>query len=127
MFASGRWHEAPRRIIYASDHPASALLELLVHLNPVAKPKHCQLLKIKLPGDILLPVTSKLPDGWQSQSTVTQTIGNQWLDQNQSAAFSVPSAIVPDAKNYLINPLHADARHIKIESVQSVPLDERLK
>lgn len=127
MFASGRWHEAERRIVYTSDHPASALLELLVHLNPMAKPKHCQLLKIELPDNLISSGNSKLPDGWQNTSTVTQSIGNEWLDKNHSAAFAVPSAIVPEAKNYLINPLHPHAARIKIQSVQSVPMDERLK
>jgi RES domain-containing protein len=127
MFASGRWHEAERRIVYTSDHPAAALLELLVHLNPMAKPIHCQLLKIRLPDDLKSLGMPLLPKGWQNQSSVTQTIGNQWLDENQSPVFVVPSAIVPDAINYLINPLHPNAALIKIESVQSVPLDGRLK
>jgi RES domain-containing protein len=85
------------------------------------------LLKIRLPDDLKSLGMPLLPKGWQNQSSVTQTIGNQWLDENQSPVFVVPSAIVPEAINYLINPLHPNAALIKIESVQSVPLDGRLK
>jgi RES domain-containing protein len=126
LFASGRWHKAERRIVYTSDHPASALLELIVHLDPLAKPKFCQLLKIYIPESVATLGTPPLPNTWQNTSSVTQDIGNLWLDRNATAVFKVPSAIVPESTNYLINPLHADASKISIESIQTVPLDERL-
>jgi RES domain-containing protein len=127
MFASGRWHKAKRRIVYMSDHPASALLELLVHLGPDSQPKSCQLLKINLPDGINIHKTANLPKDWQNHSSVTRIIGSQWLDNCHSAVFKVPSAIVPEASNFLLNPVHSEAIHIKIETVQIIPLDARLK
>jgi RES domain-containing protein len=127
MFASGRWHKAERRIVYSSDHPAAALLELLVHLDPVAKPKFYKLLKIEAPKSLTVLNAKNLPHQWQDDSNITQKIGNRWLDQNESAILVVPSAIVPETSNYLINPQHPDAALLKIIDVQAVPLDERLR
>lgn len=127
MYASGRWHRAERRIVYTSDQPASALIEMVVHLGPVAKPKFCQLLKIEVPTILLIGNPPPLPSGWQNNSELTQAIGNRWLDGGTSAILAVPSAIVPEAFNYLVNPTHLESKQLKILAVQSVPLDTRLK
>lgn len=127
MYASGRWHTTERRIVYVSDHPASALLEMLVHLDPVAKPKFYQLLKIEAPKNLSIENAPKLPQHWQTDSGITQAMGNQWLDQSQSAILAIPSAIVPETLNFLINPQHPDASRLRIIDVQQVPLDTRLK
>ena len=127
MYASGRWHTTERRIIYTSDHPATTLLEMLVHLDPVAKPKFYQLIKIEAAKGLAIKSLQNMPQNWQNQSAITQAIGNEWLDQGQSAILAAPSAIVPETLNYLINPLHPEAARLKIIDVQAVPLDERLK
>lgn len=127
MYASGRWHTAERKIVYTSDHPASALLEMLVHLDPVAKPRFCQLLKIDVPRNPNIQECGTMSVNWHEDSELTQTIGNQWLDGKRSAMLAVPSAIIPDVFNYLVNPMHPASSHLKIISVQSVPLDSRLK
>ncbi len=127
MYASGRWHTAERRIVYSSDHPASALLEMLVHLDPVAKPKFYRLLKVEAPEELSIQKHPPLPANWRDESELTRKIGNQWLDQQQAAILAVPSAIVPDAVNFLINPAHRDAESLKILAAVHVPLDQRLK
>ncbi|MBD0321414.1 MAG: RES family NAD+ phosphorylase, partial [Gemmatimonadetes bacterium] len=42
------------------------------------------------------------------------------------AVLCVPSAIVPEESNYLINPLHPDSSKIKIKEVRPFQFDERL-
>jgi len=51
--ASGRWHEKGRHVVYTSDHPASALLEAMVHLEIDFEdlPDTYQLLEIDVPDD----------------------------------------------------------------------------
>jgi RES domain-containing protein len=125
-FAPGRWHSMPRYIVYTSDHPASALLETIVHLDRRTRPKFLQLLKIKVGHSASIKKPRSLPKGWQSDTTVTQRIGDEWLDQNQSTLLAVPSALVPETSNYLINPFNAQSKAIKIVDVLPVPLDTRL-
>lgn len=52
LLVSGRWHHRGNRVIYACDHPSTALLETLVHMNRGRISKHFQLLKIECPESI---------------------------------------------------------------------------
>src|ERR1700692_2672014 len=50
--AAGRWHSQGRRIVYLADHPSSALLEMLVHMDRDLIPPTYQLLRIDIPPDM---------------------------------------------------------------------------
>jgi RES domain-containing protein len=51
----------------------------------------------------------ELPTGWQANEPTTQTLGDTWLDEQRSLLMRVPSAILPHAYSYLINPRHRQA------------------
>ena len=85
-----------------------------------------QLLKIAAPDNIMT-APEGLASSWTTNETVTKTIGDEWLKSGSSLLLKVPSAILPDVFNVLINPLHQEVASCRIESVQHVPLDARLK
>ncbi len=122
----GRWNSFGNAVVYTADHPASALLEMLVHIDVSLLPDSFQLLKISAPDDAE-SVTHKLTRNWIADEPATKAMGDQWLKSGASLLLKIPSAILPDAFNALINPLHPDARQLRIETVQSVPLDARLR
>ena len=130
LHASGRWHSKGRRIIYLADHPASALLEVLVHLEIDVEdlPTHFQLLAIDAPNDIAITAVDEmsLPPDWRAQPLATRARGDDWLRDGATALLRVPSAIVPSTSNTLLNPAHADAAQLSIISVISAPFDRRL-
>ena len=68
----------------------------------------------------------KLSAAWRTMETETRLAGDVWLESMSTALLSVPSAIVPHTRNYLINPLHPEARKIKIRSYGHYPFDSRL-
>jgi RES domain-containing protein len=127
LYASGRWHTRGRRVVYLADHPASALLEVMVHLEVDAEdmPRDYQLLGVDVPDDIPAAFMG-LPDGWSDDIATTRALGDAWLREGSSALLRVPSAIVPDARNYLLNPAHADAARIAIVESQRAAFDPRL-
>jgi RES domain-containing protein len=129
--AAARWHNAGAPIVYTASSPASALLEVLVHLElnePMYMPDSYQLLKIEVPDGVSIAEVdaSNLDANWQSLTDMTRAIGDQWLSELSSALLAVPSAIVPHTNNYLINPTHRDAKKIKVKSHGSYPFDFRL-
>jgi RES domain-containing protein len=130
LYASGRWHSRGRRVVYLADHPASALVEIMVHLEIDAEdlPTHYQLLGVEVPNDVnVTPLAeNELPDGWRQQSALTRALGDEWLRAGATAVLRVPSAIVPEAANYLLNPAHPDAERIGIESAMRAAFDPRL-
>ena len=129
--ASARWHTRGRRVVYLSSTPASALLEILVHLEIEEGhlPRSYKLLEIHVPDDVTiekLEEWAKLPKGWPRKQAVTRALGDQWLERNSAALLQVPSALVPRTSNFLLNPLHPDAAKIQIASVSRQGLDRRL-
>lgn len=128
--AEGRWHtqRAGKRIVYLSDHPALCLLEMLVHVEREAElPDTFQLLSVKVPDDLIETLDqSLLPEAWQQKRRPTQQIGDEWLEARRKVALLVPSAIVPNARNCLLNPLAPGAAELEVASLGRFPLDRRL-
>ena len=129
--APARWHNAGAPVVYTASSPASALLEVLVHLelnDPDHLPDSYQLLRIDVPDSTAiaeLDEGSLAPD-WRKLLELTRATGDEWLRKSTSALLAVPSAIVPHTQNYLINPVHRDTRKIKINSYGNFPFDFRL-
>ena len=128
--ASGRWHTKGFRVVYLSDHPASALLETMVHLEIDAEdlPNTYQLIGVESPDDSLMKAVEEadLPADWRMQQTITRALGDEWLANAPTSLLSVPSAIVPAGRNYLLNPTHAHAATISISSAVRAAYDPRL-
>jgi RES domain-containing protein len=126
--ASGRWHTKGRRVVYLADHPASALIEIMVHLEIDAQdlPSRYQLLGIDVPDEIAIARADTLPETWREQTALTREQGDAWLRGGDTALLQVPSSIVPDTSNYLFNPAHADAAGISIASAVRAAFDPRL-
>ncbi|MBK6972488.1 MAG: RES family NAD+ phosphorylase [Sterolibacteriaceae bacterium] len=127
--ASARWHSAGRRIVYLGQNPATCLLEHLVHLEIDAEdmPSTFRTLKIEVPDVIYAGSETSLglPNDWQDNIELTQTIGNQWLTDGP-LLLRVPCALVPETENVLLNSGHRDAPSIKIIDVIDFPFDQRL-
>jgi RES domain-containing protein len=125
MRASGRWHSQGRRIAYLADHPSSALLEMLVHMDRDLIPSTYQLLRIDVPSDVIPEMVGALLPDWRSQTMATRETGDRWLDSAASALLQVPSA-VGQGRNFLLNPAHPDAARIVVAEIIKAPFDQRL-
>jgi RES domain-containing protein len=127
--ADGRWHTAARgkRIVYLSEHPALALVEVLANLkgNPTFFPDAYQLLKAVVPDSVSRTAVD-LPPDWRTSQAQTQSAGDAWLSAKNSALLSVPSLPAPESTNYLLNALHPDARIVEVEWCKWITYDKRL-
>ena len=89
-------------------------------------PESFQLLKLGCPPNTKKE-RAKPPADWMDTLEISRAVGDEWLKSRRSLMLEVPSAILPDVFHTLINPMHPDATHLNIVSVQSVPLDARLR
>ena len=124
----GRWHSKGHSVIYTAEHSAGAMTELLAHLERANLPKIFQLIEIEIAGSVIIIdlASGVLPHNWALTDGGTRAIGDAWLKSVSSLTLRVPSVLVPDAYNVLLNPAHPDASLMKIVKVQKVPLDTRL-
>lgn len=124
--AAGRWHHRGKVIVYLADHPASCILEMLVHLDRDLIPDTYRLLRIRVPRSIAVETIGPLPTDWQRQVSLTRQLGDNWLDRQSSAVMETPSVIVPHGRNYCLNPNHPDAPDVVITETVDAAFDRRL-
>jgi len=126
----GRWHSRGRRVVYCAQSPAAALLEILVHFEIDIQdlPVRYRLLKIEAPDDVQVERVSvdDLPANWPQKTEVTRELGERWLVKGSAALLSVPSAIVPETSNILLNPAHQNAKRIVVVQTGEHAIDPRL-
>lgn len=128
----GRWNSKGLPILYTSASPSLACLETLVHLKTGSLPMNRFLVHIKLPlaawkaRDV--KTSKELPVGWDATPSgmVSINYGDDWLKSLASPVLMVPSAIVPEETNVLINPAHPLNEGIKATIVRKWTYDPRL-
>lgn len=127
-----RWNSLNTRIVYTAESRALATLEVSVHLDLSEDlPNDRHYVEIEIPDDILIQEVrlEDLPEDWNAKppTLTTQTIGDDFVNYNETAILKVPSSIVPQEFNYLINPNHPDAKKIKVLTISRMFFDTRLK
>lgn len=129
--AGGRWNPRGDRAVYTAGTRALAILEMLVNADSDLLPRDYMFIEINLPDTMqILRVEDlvSLPASWRDSPVqdATQSIGRKWLRSMNSAVLSVPSAVVPEERNYIINPNHPMAKDIVPGTIAPVDFDRRL-
>jgi len=109
LFAAGRWNSLGGLVVYASESVSLAYLERLAHFDSNNPAEDLHLFEIDIPNGLIEFLTEKsLPKGWDIRppGPVSRALGDAWLARKQFAALVVPSVIVVQERNALINPLH---------------------
>jgi RES domain-containing protein len=128
MRASGRWHTRGRRVVYCSESPAAALLEILVHFEIDVRdlPTRYRLLKLYTLDNLDVEVPADLPADWLERTDLTRATGDRWLQTGRSPLLRVPSAVVPETFNVLLNPGHQQAGQVAVVQMSEHVIDPRL-
>jgi RES domain-containing protein len=126
-----RWNSYHTKLVYTSETRALAVLEVSVHLNlKIDLPKDRYMVEIDVPQDIkIFEVEIRdLPSNWDLKPPlkITQSIGDDFVKDGKAAILKVPSCIVPQEYNYLINPNHSDAKRFNVVKQTPLKFDERL-
>lgn len=126
----GRWNHKGTAVVYASSARSLAILEYIVHTPMQLLPEYLNIITIDVP-DSLKPkniIPDDLPKNWQNYpaSNKLADLGSQWAASKASVLLRVPSAVVPQECNYILNPLHQDMDKIKIIETEKFQIDDRL-
>lgn len=130
--ASNRWNKRGEYVIYTGEARSLSTLELVVHRNAVKPDIPYEIMVISIPDDdtfIKNIRTTDLPVDWRNLSayTVLQEIGSQWYSGRESLVLRVPSSVIPQESNYIINTRHeAFEEHVKLVRNEPYFWDNRL-
>lgn len=120
----GRWNSAGRPLIYAAGSPSLAVLEVLVHLDLPAElmPDDYRLLAIEIPDDAEVERLNETP----ADAEACVAAGDGFLKSGGALAMLVPSVVVPQERNALINVRHSGMARVRLISGESFRFDPRL-
>lgn len=126
----GRWNSPGRAVVYTSEQPATAVLEVLVHAErPQLLRDSFVMLSAEVDDDLIriLDATA-LPIGWNELGDlkVAQRVGDAWFDAQVSVALRVPSVILQGQFNVLLNPEHPDWARVELGQPEPFMFDPRL-
>lgn len=130
--SGGRWNQAGVPLVYASETRALACLETVVHLNARGLPLNRYLVAVTIPDDVWTRARTEsatsLKVGWDAEPAgqVSIRFGTDWIRSASSALLIVPSVIVPEEFNILVNPTHSDAARITASKTRKWLYDHRL-
>lgn len=117
-------------MVYTSSTLSLAALETFVHLAERSAPDEFLAMAGDVPAEVGIESirASDLPANWRSYvaPSALADIGATWVRQARTAVLAVPSAIVPQELNYLLNPAHRDFRRIRVGKPEPFRFDERM-
>ncbi len=132
--SGGRWNAKGSHAVYCASTISLAALEVLVHTSSTEiHVRNLFLVEISVPNRILNAASeltvSTLPKAWLASppSRASVDLGQAWLRAGESAALRVPSIVVPEECNLVLNPAHHEIKHITAKVVRQFLFDARLK
>jgi RES domain-containing protein len=125
----GRWNSKGTTMVYTAGSIALASIEMLVNLPGPKLLAEFVRIPVHIPPDLIVDLPlDKLPGDWSSRpiSPSIKAIGDRWVKDKPSAVLKVPSVVVPEEYNYLLNPYHPDFDKITIGTPIVYRFDPRL-
>jgi RES domain-containing protein len=127
----GRWNSEGIFALYTSSSRSLALLETLAHTPAkMLNVKVYHLITLSIPDDLLTQkvAVKNLETGWEAPDTrpFTKKIGDQFLTEKKYFMMQVPSVMMPEEMNYVINPLHTDMKQVKLLNKRRIDFDKRV-
>ena len=124
----GRWNPVGIPMLYTSQYISLALLEVLARMSRYTIPDSYSLISLEIPEESMAKLNiSKLKKEWAKDLLYTQGIGEDFIKENQFCCLQVPSAIVSQEHNLLLNPGHREFKRIKLIHTELLNIDKRLK
>lgn len=124
----GRWNMVGLNALYTSERISLGLLEVLVNANTIEELRSIYLMEISIPDSetIVEVAANKLKKNWMKDVGYSQWIGSDLLVENKYLIIKVPSVIIQNEWNYILNTKHTSFSKIKLKTSKIFDFDERL-
>ncbi len=125
----GRWNFKGVSVLYTSSSIALSMLECLAHFPIAYAPKDMAMATIEIPEHSITEIRKEnLPDNWRAVPSPRELkqISYDWIKKKETLILKVPSIIVPQEFNYIVNPFHKDFKKVKLKKVVPFVFDNRV-
>lgn len=125
----GRWNSKGVPVVYLGSTLSLSSMEMLVHLKDSEVLQDYNKLQVSFPESLVEYIDIQdLPKDWAvpAINSSVQFIGDDWVQDQSSLVLQVPSVVIPEESNYLINPKHPDFEKLIFSDIESYRFDPRL-
>ena len=125
----GRWNSRGTAVVYLAESISLAALEMLVHLDNHQVLAHYLVAEVQIDEHMVIEITfDRLPQNWRESPPPSelQSLGDAWVDANESAVLCLPSSVIENESLYVLNPNHPDYGTINILEQSTFQFDPRL-
>jgi RES domain-containing protein len=125
----GRFNSPGHKAVYTSGSLSLAVLEMLVQVNARHRLHQHWCIPASIPVESIQRAdASTLPHGWNAipYGRASQDFGDQWITQGSSVALAIPSVVIPQESNYILNPLHTAFERVALGEPIPIPIDRRM-
>lgn len=125
----GRWNSRGNRVLYAASHISLTILEIIVNFDRkmIRQFPQYHLLTFDVDASKIISLSHEsLKSTWQQDMEFTRLIGDEFLKSKKEMIMAVPSAVIPEESNFLINVHHPDFHFMNVSESKVYPLDERM-
>lgn len=126
----GRWNHKNVPCVYTSESRALSLLEYTVNINIEDIPRALSITTIEIPDSEILSIKiESLPGDWRQTPTLTSTkdFGTRVLKEAKKLVLKIPSSVITEEYNYILNPAHPTSKLLKIIDTRDLIYDVRIK
>src|SRR6185369_5044626 len=121
----GRWNSPGKYAVYTAENNLLAALEVALRVPLTNISSDYVMVPIFVPDNASVH-SPQLPKNWNRNPKLTQQIGNEFIDDNKFLLMKVPSALMSNTFNFLINPKHKLFKEVRVNKPESLLFDERL-
>lgn len=127
----GRWNGAGKKVIYCAESIPLAFLENMVRRQGVGFNNDFKILIVEIPDELAITSigVSDLKEGWRDfkDYSLSQPLGDEWHNEGKTPVLKVPSAVLPQCFNYVMNCEHRDYSRIKLAGTTDLVPDKRIE
>jgi RES domain-containing protein len=126
--AGGRWTYPGEAAVYCSSTLALAALETFVHVGEEGRTLAFASFEVNIPASVRFDRMAKPPRGWREEppGPASMRVGSHWLREHRSVALALPSVLVPQEFNVILNPAHSDFSRLEISRPRRFAFDPRM-
>ena len=125
--SAGRWNKPGTAVVYTSDSLALCCLEIFVNLPSYSLLKDYIYIAVSFAEELVEDVS--LEAGWNERplSIISQNLGEAWINEAKAPILRVPTVIIPEGHNYLLNIHHPRFNEVSIGEIKGMEFDSRLR
>jgi RES domain-containing protein len=125
-----RWTPRGLPAVFTSATLSLAALERFVHVDPDLEPTDLLAIPLEIPDRVAIEVVSveHLPEGWRTfpPPPALAAIGERWFRASSTPVLSLPSVVIPQERNFAVNPAHPDFARILVGRAEPFTFDPRM-